>query len=84
MNIRQNIVERCSSIQAYFCNNVGFIKQAGNVDCTATIVDILGRNFIIDTKSLNKRDPNASTEVLNEETLFNFKDLSTQLLSKVI
>jgi len=83
MNIRQNIVERCSSIQAYFFNNVEFIKQAGNVDCTATIVDILGRNFIIDTKSLNKRYPNDSAES-NEETLFSFKELSTQLLSKVI
>jgi len=82
-SLERNIVERCLGIHAYFCKNVGFVKQTGNVDCSSIIIDILSQNFIIDTKSLNKRDPNASGDKKNEESLLNFKELSAQLLSKI-
>ena len=82
MSFRRNIVERCSNVQTYLNNNVNFIKKNGNIDCNGTVIDILTRYFVIDIKSLNKREPvEASNE---EEKRYSFKDLCLQLISKVM
>ena len=83
MSFRQNIVERCSNIQTYLNNNVNFIKKNGNVDCSGTVIDILTRYFVIEIKSLNRREP-VETSNEEEERRYSFKDLCLQLMSKVI
>ncbi len=82
MGSRKNIVTRCSNIQIYLNNNVSFIKKNGNIDCNGTVIDLLTRYFVIDIKSLNKRQP--VEESNDEEKRYSFKDLCLQLVSKVM